>query len=139
MGSDVNTGTGPHLFTAKQVAQELGIDESRVRRLAENRGVGRKLGMQWVFTVEEINNLRERPQGVTGQRLTAKYRRLDILDAITGALANRASTQGMDREAYQAAKGAVDKACHDENDAALMEMLRKFVPNSPRLKESRDE
>jgi len=138
MNSNGNTGNGSRLFTVSQVAKLLGIDGSRVRRLAEGRGIGRKLGMQWVFTENDIEDLRERPQGNAGQRLTAEYRRLDMLNAITGALADMVSTKGMSSKDYETAKGAADKARQDGKDEDLLEMLRTYVPDSPRLKESSD-
>lgn len=61
------------IFTARQVANLLGIDDSRVRRLAERRGLGRKIGPVWTFTAAEIEQLRERPYGRAGE---AYYKRL---------------------------------------------------------------
>lgn len=138
MGSKENMGYGTHLYTVNQVAQQLGIDASRVRRLAETRGVGRKLGVQWVFTADEIDNLRERPAGKAGQDLTAKYRRLGIWNDINDKL-NDMYAHGMSPTAYDNAMADAQKAYLAQDDAVLMRMLRSLVPDSPRLKESRDD
>ncbi len=66
--------TGYEVYTTQQVAKRLGIDESRVRRLADKRNLGRKVGPRMrLFTAAEIAQMRERPAGKAGQ---AYYQRL---------------------------------------------------------------
>lgn len=50
--------TTPPSFTTAQVAAELGVDESRVRQLAQSRGIGTKHGRDWAFTKADIEALR---------------------------------------------------------------------------------
>ena len=52
-----------NLLTTTQTAAELGIDESRVRRIAATRGLGQKIGPVWVFTPEEVDAMRVRHPG----------------------------------------------------------------------------
>ena len=47
-------------YSTAQVAQELGINVSRVRVLAFQLGIGRKVGKAWVFTEEDLEALRTR-------------------------------------------------------------------------------
>lgn len=48
------------LLTTQQVAEQLGIDGSQVRRLARARGVGWLIGMDRLFRPEDVERLRER-------------------------------------------------------------------------------
>lgn len=50
-------------YTVAQVAAELGIDATRVRRLALSRHVGRKHGPMWVFDDSDIDAMRSRKAG----------------------------------------------------------------------------
>lgn len=118
------------LYTVAQVALLLGIDESRVRRLAEKRGLGRKLGPRmWTFTAADVAAMRERPQGKAGQ---AYYRRLDILNAITAALADLASRGSMSPVDYAQAKDAAQAAYLAQDEDTLIRLLRQYVPSDPR-------
>ena len=59
------------LYTTKQVAKILGVDDSRVRVLAQSRGVGIKLGSgAWVFTEQDIENMKDRKPGRPGATTT---------------------------------------------------------------------
>jgi hypothetical protein len=51
------------LHPTTEVARILGIDSSRVRRLAVSRKLGRKLGRDWYFAESEIDNMRSRRPG----------------------------------------------------------------------------
>ena len=54
----------PRLYTAAQVAAELGITGRRVRQLAKARGLGQKIGPRaLVFTEAEVDSLRVRKTG----------------------------------------------------------------------------
>ena len=51
-------------MTTTQVAAELGIHPSRVRRLAISRGLGTKITDRlWLFTAEEVEKMRTREPG----------------------------------------------------------------------------
>lgn len=57
---------GPYyrsLYSTTEAAQMLGVDVSRVRRMAANRGLGQHVGRAWVFTVGDIDAMRDRPPG----------------------------------------------------------------------------
>lgn len=60
-------------WTTTDVAAELGIDESRVRRMAADRGLGYKLGRDWRFSDDDINAMRERAPG-RPRKTVAEYR-----------------------------------------------------------------
>jgi hypothetical protein len=47
------------LYTATEVADQLGISVAWVKRLAQ-RGIGRQVGKVWIFTAADIERLRER-------------------------------------------------------------------------------
>lgn len=46
------------LVTATEAAEMLGVSSMRVRQLAQAGSIGRKIGCQWLFTVDEINRFR---------------------------------------------------------------------------------
>jgi hypothetical protein len=51
-------------MTTAQVAAELGIHPSRVRRLAVSRGLGTKITERlWLFTSEDVEKMRTREPG----------------------------------------------------------------------------
>jgi hypothetical protein len=52
------------LYTAGETANRLGIKPSRVRQLAAAMHLGRKLGRDWLFTDNDIEQLRQRNQQV---------------------------------------------------------------------------
>lgn len=57
------------LYDVAQAAQLLGISASRVRRLAESRGVGHRHGKRaWAFTAAEIAVLQDRKPGRPSHR-----------------------------------------------------------------------
>jgi len=56
------------MLTTIEVAERLGISPSRVRRLAEVRKVGRKVGRDWHFTEADVDALRVRTPGRPPQR-----------------------------------------------------------------------
>lgn len=51
----------PGQLTTDEVADILGVSTDRVRRLASQHGLGRKLGPIWVFTLAEVAKLAKRP------------------------------------------------------------------------------
>ena len=51
------------LRTTQEVADELGIDRSRVRRLADARGLGARIGRERVFRPSDVDAMRSRPPG----------------------------------------------------------------------------
>lgn len=56
--------SGRDLLTTAEAARELGVSPQRVRHLAASRGVGRRIGRDWVFTREDIEAMRvRRPPG----------------------------------------------------------------------------
>jgi hypothetical protein len=52
-------GMKEELFTSKQVAEKLGRSQRAVTKQAEALGVGQKLGPLWVFTAEDVEELRK--------------------------------------------------------------------------------
>lgn len=53
------------LYSAQQAADLLGVTRAWLTRLAEQRGIGTRIGSnspraQWVFTADEIEAMRER-------------------------------------------------------------------------------
>ena len=57
------------LYTSQQVAQELGISYSHVRTLIRT-GLAKpdqRIGNNWVFTMTEIERVRNRPIGKGGR------------------------------------------------------------------------
>ena len=58
------TTNEPRIYSADEVASELGITPQRVRALAQSRGVGTKVGgYMWTFTPSDIDAMRERKPG----------------------------------------------------------------------------
>jgi hypothetical protein len=56
------------LYSTTDTATRLGIDPSRVRRLAEKYGIGTKVGARaWVFTDADIERLRAISTGRAGR------------------------------------------------------------------------
>ena len=54
----------PRIYSADEVAAELGITPQRVRALAQSRGVGTKVGgYMWAFTASDVDAMRERKPG----------------------------------------------------------------------------
>lgn len=52
----------PQLMSTSQVATELDLDESQVRRLARQLGVaGFKVGGGWLYSTADLDRLRNRP------------------------------------------------------------------------------
>uniref|UniRef100_A0A6M3LLQ8 Uncharacterized protein n=1 Tax=viral metagenome TaxID=1070528 RepID=A0A6M3LLQ8_9ZZZZ len=45
-------------YSTAQVARQMAISKARVLQLRERRGVGHRLGSQWVFTNRDIAALR---------------------------------------------------------------------------------
>ena len=60
-------------WTTTEAAAELGIDESRVRRIASDRGLGYKLGRDWRFTDGDVEAMRSRVPG-RPRKTVAEYR-----------------------------------------------------------------
>ena len=58
MGTTSVTG-----LTARQVAVLLNVTRRRVYALAVARGVGRKHGRDWLFTLQDVAQMRERKAG----------------------------------------------------------------------------
>lgn len=52
--------TGP-LATTARVAVLLGLSRRQVQHLCRTRGLGRKVGRDWLLTAAEVEALRERP------------------------------------------------------------------------------
>jgi len=52
----------PKLYTTQQVAQELGVTDSLLRMMIRSGKAhpAQKFGNSWVFTVDEIERLRQR-------------------------------------------------------------------------------
>jgi hypothetical protein len=48
------------LVTTQQVADDLGITVSLVRRYARERGIGWEIGRDWLFRPEDVERLRAR-------------------------------------------------------------------------------
>lgn len=56
------------LYSTNEAATRLGIDPSRVRRLAERYGIGQKIGPRaWVFTDGDLDRLRSISTGKPGR------------------------------------------------------------------------
>ena len=56
------------LLTTTDAATRLGIDASRVRRLAARYGIGQKIGPRtWIFTESDIAALRSHSTGKAGR------------------------------------------------------------------------
>lgn len=56
------------LLTTSQAAARLGIDPSRVRRLAQRYGIGQKIGPRlWVFTDADVAALQSHSTGKSGR------------------------------------------------------------------------
>ena len=54
----------PRIYSADEVAAELGITPQRVRALAQSRGVGTKVGgYMWTFTDSDVDAMRVRTPG----------------------------------------------------------------------------
>ena len=51
------------LYTTAQVAERLGLSRRRVLALALSRGLGRKLGRDWIFDEEDIEGMQIRVAG----------------------------------------------------------------------------
>lgn len=52
------------LLTTADAARELGVSPQRVRQLAVSRGVGQRIGRDWVFTRRDIEVLHARNRTV---------------------------------------------------------------------------
>jgi hypothetical protein len=50
-------------MTTKQAAAAIGIDRTRLTRLATARNVGWRVGREWLFRPEDIEALRDRRPG----------------------------------------------------------------------------
>lgn len=63
--------------TTEMVAQELGISERRVLQLAHERGLGLKVGRDFIFSPQDIDAMRDRrPAGrPANERVTTPARR----------------------------------------------------------------
>lgn len=59
-------------YTTQEVADRLGLNVSRVRKLAGDLGIGQQIGRNWAFTDADIAALRARPD-----RRTKEARRQD--------------------------------------------------------------
>ena len=66
-----------HTYSGPEVAQLLGISDSRVYRLARRRGLGRQIGGVWMYTAADVAALRERPVGRAGQAYYQRMRESD--------------------------------------------------------------
>lgn len=57
------------LYTTQEVAQELGVSDSYIRKLIMQGKAQPKqqVGGTWLFTVEEIDRLRNRPKSKGGR------------------------------------------------------------------------
>lgn len=54
----------PAVHTTTETAALLGIDESRVKRMAAARGLGRKFGERvWMFSDADVEAMRVRKRG----------------------------------------------------------------------------
>ena len=49
------------LLSTAEAAEVLGISEQRVRQLCAEGRMGRKVGRDWVISVEDLERNRERP------------------------------------------------------------------------------
>jgi len=56
------TDDQPKVYSAQQVADELGISSSRVRRIARMLGIGQRIGQVWVFTAADVARLKAYPR-----------------------------------------------------------------------------
>lgn len=48
-------------YTTQEVADRLGLNVSRVRKLAGELGIGQQIGRNWAFTDADIAAFRARP------------------------------------------------------------------------------
>lgn len=51
------------LYTTRQAAERLGIDESTVRRQCGKNGIGTKHGRSWVLTEDDLKKIVVRQPG----------------------------------------------------------------------------
>lgn len=54
------------MLTTTDVAARLGIDPSRVRRLAQTHGIGTKVGRDWLFTEADVAAMQQHSTGKPG-------------------------------------------------------------------------
>jgi excisionase family DNA binding protein len=50
------------LLTIKQVAEELGLSENRVREFCQEGRLGEKVGHQWIITRAELEDFKKIPR-----------------------------------------------------------------------------
>lgn len=53
------------IYSAAQVAEELGLSRQRVTQCARRWGIGTKLGREWMFCQADVEAIRDR-QGLVG-------------------------------------------------------------------------
>lgn len=53
--------TEPRLYSTRAAADALGVSIPRVKQLATELGVGKKYGRDWLFTEQDIERMRARP------------------------------------------------------------------------------
>lgn len=56
----MNSTESPRLYSATQVAKELGVIDRRVRQLAHELGIGRRVSHGFIFTEDEVEQMRNR-------------------------------------------------------------------------------
>ena len=54
-------GHTARLRTSAEAARDLHLSVQRIKQLAQELGVGRKLGRDWVFTDDDLDTMRRRP------------------------------------------------------------------------------
>ena len=62
----------PPIYSTAQIAEKLGLSIRQVTHLAQNEGIGTKIGPVWSFTGDDLRQLRRR-RGV-GRPLAAAER-----------------------------------------------------------------
>lgn len=62
------------IHTLDQVAEALRLSRRRVRALAAQRNLGRKLGRVWLFTDTELTDMRTRQQRWNTKRDNGAYK-----------------------------------------------------------------
>lgn len=60
---NVQTERTEHLMSSTEVAELFGLDRVTIWLRAKKTGVGRKLGGNWMFTEDEVEALRNAPDG----------------------------------------------------------------------------
>lgn len=100
--SDLAASQADDMYTTAKAAEKLGISEIRVRQLCQQGRLGRKVGRDWVISLDEINDYRRKREAQARKNEPAYEKKDDW-----GGYTVRKSAKGFIVDCWSARQGEI--------------------------------